>query len=293
MFYNPMSDLAKSPSLSNKLINMPSRILAVGFGSFAAVILFLAFRGADHFALYAIPPVILLAVTLTFGYQINWWWYSRFPPDIDEEGRRFLERFYRPYLRLGDEVRKSFRAKVVLFQMALEFREQGMEQRLPEDFKLIIAVSAVILTYREDNYLLPKFPVIVVYRGAFPSLQYPELFHASELYEEDGVLLFSAQHLMKGFAEPEKYYDIALHEWSRAFVLSYPDRPWPVPGEDVWDLLERVSGFGRAALQAYVNRPDLELLPAAIVHYIHFPEKFEEYLPELKAEIAKCLKTPV
>ncbi len=269
---------------------MPARILAVLFGLFAAAMLLLAFRGADYFALYAIPHVILLAVIMTFGHQINWWWYSRFPPDIDREGRRFLERFYRPYLRLGDEARREFRQKVALFQMALEFREQGMEQRLPEDFKLIVAVSAVILTYREDNFLLPKFPVIVVYRGSFPSPQYPELFHASELYAEDGVLLFSAQHLMKGFTEPEKYYDVALHEWARAFILSYPERPWPNPAEETWDLLERVSGFRKAALQAYVNRPDLELLPAAIVHCVHFPEKFEKYLPELKTAISKCLK---
>ncbi len=270
---------------------MPSRILAVAFGLFAAVMLLLAFRGADRFAIYAIPPVVLLALVFTFGYQINWWWYYRFPPDIDEEGRRFLERFYRPYLCLGDEVRKSFRQKVALFQMALEFREQGMEQRLPEDFKLIVAVSAVILTYRENNFLLPKFPVIVVYRGPFPSPQYPELFHASELFEEDGVLLFSAQHLMKGFTEPEKYYDIALHEWARAFMLSYPERPWPDLGEETWDLLERVSGFGKAGLQAYVNRPDLELLPVAIVHYVHYPAKFGEYLPELKTSIARCLES--
>ena len=269
---------------------MPSRILAAGFGLVAAVMLFLAFRGADHFALYAIPPVILLAVILTFGYQINWWWYHRFPPDLDEEGCRFLERFYRPYSRLEDKVRKSFREKVALFQMSLEFREQGIEERLPEDFKLIVAVSAVILTYREQDHLLPKFPVVVVYRGPFPSPQYPKLFHASELYEEDGVLLFSAQHLMKGFTEPDKYYDVGLHEWAHAFILSYPERPWPDLGEETWDLLEHVSGFGKAALQSYVNRPDLELLPAAVVHYIHFPEKFGKYLPELKAEIASCLE---
>jgi hypothetical protein len=268
---------------------MPSRILALFLGLIAAAMLFLGFRGEQQFAPYAVPPGVLLAIVLTFGDQINWWWYSRFPPDIDEGGRRFLERFYRPYLRLGDEARKIFRQKVALFQMSLDFREQGMEQRLPEDFRLIVAVSAVILTYREHDYLLPKFPVIVVYRGPFPSPQYPELFHASELYEEDGVLLFSAQHLMKGFTEPQKYYDVALHEWARAFILSYPGRRWPDPGEETWGLLERVSGFSKAALQSYVNRPDLELLPAAVVHYIHFPEKFGEYLPELSAAIAKCL----
>jgi hypothetical protein len=260
------------------------------FGSITAAMLFLGFRGEDHFASYAVPPGVLLAVILTFSHQVNWWWYRRFPPDIDEGGRRFLERFYRPYLRLEEEARRVFRQKVALFQMALEFREQGIEQRLPEDFKLIVAVSAVVLTYREDHFLLPKFPVIVVYKGPFPSLQYPELFHASELYEEDGVLLFSAQHLMKGFTEPERYYDIALHEWARAFILSYPERPWPEPGEETWYLLERVSGFGKAALQAYVNRPDLELLPVAMVHYVHFSERFGEYLPELKAGIDRCLK---
>ena len=269
---------------------MPSRILGILVGLFAAAMLYLTFRGEDRYAIYAIPPVILLAVILTLSHQINWWWYSRFPPDIEEEGRRFLERFYRPYQHLGEEARKEFRQKAALFRMALEFREQGMEQRIPEDFKLIVAVSAVVLTWKQEDFLLPKFPVVVVYRGPFPSPQYPELFHASELYEEDGVLLFSAQHLMKGFTEPERYYDIALHEWARAFILSYPDRPWPDPGEEIWGLLERVSGFGKTALQAYVNRPDLELLPAVIVHYLHFPEKFGEYLPDLKVSISRCLE---
>jgi hypothetical protein len=29
-----------------------------------------------------------------------------------------------------------------------------------------------------------------------------------------------------------------------------------------------------------VNRPDLELLPAMIVHYVHFSPAFESILPE-------------
>lgn len=258
---------------------VPSRLLALPFAVFTALMLYWAFRYSDRYAPYAIPSGIILAIILTFGYQINWWWYRRFPPDLPEEARRFLERFSLQYRNMLPRAQQEFRQKTALFLMTLEFKAQGFESSMPEEFKLIVASSAVTLTQRQENYLLPDFPVVVIYPGPFPSPQYPELFHASEIFEEDGVLIFSAAHLMKGFTEPERHYDVALHEWARVFVLAYRDKPWPVLEEDTWEQLARISGFTREALLRYVNRPDLELLPAAIVHFVHFPDRFAQLEP--------------
>lgn len=272
---------------------IPSRLLALPFGLFTLLMIYWAFRYSDRYAPYAIPSGVILAAILTFGNQINWWWYKRYPPDVPESARRFLEQFSEPYRRLWPKDQQTFRQKIALFQLTLEFKAQGFEQDMPEDFKLIVAASAVQLTYEQPDFLLPKFPVIVIYPGPFPSPQYPEDFHASEVYEEDGVLIFSAQHLIKGFTEPRHYYDVALHEWAHAFILTYPEKPWPAIGEETWELLTRMSGFGKEALIHYVNRKDLELMPAVIVHFVHFPQEFSALLPQMYEALKAIFSPPL
>jgi hypothetical protein len=260
---------------------MFSRIVAAPFVFLGLLFLYLAWEVDDRYALYLIPCALSLAIIFVFSPQIDWWWWKKRPPALDPHMRMLLVKYHTLYQTVPPAEKEKFRNRVALFMRANDFKSQGSDA-VPEDVKGVIAANAVHLTFGLEEFLFPKFETIVVYAHPFPSPQYPQKEHVSELYEEDGVLLFSAEQLMIGFSNPRKHYNIGMHEYAHAFVLSHPEVSWPDLGDQVWASLERISGFTKDYIDRWINRPDVELLPAAIVHYFTFPESFGAALPDLK-----------
>ena len=261
---------------------MPSRLLALPFGVGFFLFFYLAWSKDEAFAIYVIPCSIIVGLIYVFSPQIDWWWYKRNPPDLSDGIRRFFGERFSYYTRLPLLKKEPFRQKVAMFSLATDYKPMVMEV-VPEDVKAVISASAVQLTCGLDDFLLPAFENVVVYPHPFPSPQYPEHFHLSEIFEEDGVLLFSLEHLMKSFAEPTQYYAIGLHEYAKVFMLSYPDEPYPAFGDDIWEKLETISLFSKEAIENWINLPEIDPLPVSIAHFFVFPDRFKEVLPEVYA----------
>ncbi|WP_373553546.1 zinc-dependent peptidase [Haliscomenobacter sp.] len=263
-----------------------SRILALPFVIGMALAFYLALAKDPAYAMYVVPCVVVLAIIYIFSPQIDWFWYQRNPPTLPDKLRAFFEQHSFFYQQLqSEEDRQLFHRRVALFKIATDFKSPEEDTAVSEDLKVAVAASAVPLSFHLPDYLLPKFETVVVFAQAFHSPQYPHYIHASELFEEDGVLLFSAPHLMKGFMNPREYYDVALHEWVRAFVLSFPQLNWPVDDAQRWLAFPQISGFPAQAIQQWINRPDVELLPVTVVHYFHFPQQFKAVLPEVYGQL--------
>lgn len=260
---------------------MLSRLLAAPFAFAGLTFLYLAWEVNEGYSFFIIPCVVALSLIFVFSPQIDWFWYQKYPPKLDPPIHNILIQFHPFYQTLPAADKQKFRERVALFMFANDFKSQGADE-VPEDIKGAIAINAVHLTFGLEQFLFPKFETVVVYRHPFPSPQYPKHEHVSELYEEDGVLLFSADQLMQGLIQARSVYNIGLHEYAHAFVLSYPNAPWPILGEETWEQLQSMSGFDKNYIFKIINRPDVELLPATIVHYFVFPESFGAILPEIK-----------
>lgn len=272
---------------------MPARILAIPFILAALVFLYLTWEVDPGYSIYIAPPVILLALAYVLSPQINWWWYQRHPPELKPKLRMLLERHLPYYAQLAEPEKARFRKRMALYMEANDFRAQGMES-VPEDLKAVAAACAIQLTFGRKDFLLPKFENIFFYPHPFPSPQYPENFHASEIYEEDGVIIFSAEQLLPGFLQPFRYYNIGLHEYAKAFMASYPDLGYPRLPETIWDSLRPVSGFSKAKIHQWINLKDIDPQPVAIVHFLTFPQAFQSALPELYAEYSRLFnQSPV
>ena len=101
-----------------------------------------------------------------------------------------------------------------------------------------------------------------------------------EIFEEDGVLVFSLEHFMPGFLETKKYYHIGLHEYAKVFILSYPNKKYPDFGKDFWNKIEKINGLKREALEGFMGLKNIETLPIGIVYHFVFPEEFATVFPE-------------
>ncbi len=259
---------------------MLSRFVAFPFVFAALIFLYLTWEKDASWAMYIVPNVVALAVVYVFSPQIDWWWYNRNVPELDPHLRMILTKQHTFYSRLSEENKKRFRDRIVLYTKAVEFMPQAIPS-VPVDIQGIIAANIVHLTFGWKDYRLKKFEHIIVYPKPFPSPQYPENFHTSEIYPEDKVVMFAIQQLFPGTISPTKNYNIGLHEYARAFLYMYPDDRFPSFDESIWEKLEAISGFSKDYIFKHINRPDIDPLPVSICHFLIFPQRFQQLAPEV------------
>ena len=260
----------------------------IPFALMAALFLGLAWAVDDKYSIYFVPFLVVAALIFILSPQINWWWYSRNPPELSAELRGFLERCSGFYRRLSPVEQRRFRGRVAMFTMGADWEPLAFpEDSLPPDMQLAIATQAVTLTFGREQFLFDKFEKVIVFPRPFPTPEHP-YEHASELHEVDGCILFSAEQVMLGFVKPAQWYNVAMHEYAKAFVLKYPEEPWPgFSAENVWEHLETASGMSRAYVESVIGLAGVSALPVAIHHFFIFPERFVATFPEEQQVFAR------
>jgi len=292
-FYNHLGYCNRLTFADQKegLVKTQNRIMRQSFANFLAapfvggalLFLYLAWKDSDY-APGMIPFVVGAALVWAFAPQINWWWYRRRPPVLSPALRWLLERYCGFYRRLDQVGQQRFRERAVLFMMGTEWMPVAWpDEAVPPDVQLALTAQAVTLTFNRPAFLFDKFEKVIVYPLPFPSPEH-DYVHASELYAPDGCLLFSAEQLMAGFSQPGAMYNIGMHEYAKAFVLTYPDEGYPdFSADDVWDKLQACSQMTRAHIESVIGIPDVEPLPVAIHHYFMFPQQFRTSMPDTAA----------
>ena len=266
---------------------MLPRLLAFPLLVALGILFYISYFVNPEYAIYILPIVIALIALYVLQPQIDWWWYNRNLPDLEPPLQNLLEAKLPYYRNLSSDLKLRFRQRCALYMLANDFIPQG-PKFLPEDVKGLIAANVVQLTFGQKDYRLPKFERIVVYTIPFPSPQYPEQLHSSEMFEEDGVLLFTADHLVRGTVDSKHYFNIGLYEYSKVFRLSYPEFAYPRDGLD-WPVLEKISGFKLEKIKQYIGLSDIDILSVAMVYFFCFPKKFEEMLPAIAKQLQLIL----
>ncbi len=243
------------------------------------------FEGKDETAPWVIVPLLILTVVWVFTPQINWWWYLRHPPKVDSRIMSIVENspFYQG-LSVAEKAR--FGQRVFLITLGKNFMrpmpagaDKRVDQQVPPDLKAIVGAAIAQLTFGLKEFMLGKFENIIIYPHLFVTPQYPHQAHPSELFEEDGVLLFSADELVQGVVQPQHFFNIGLYEAARAFHRLYPEK-MPILPPSVWDNLKQI-GWGATEAAISLNLLEPDIFGVAAVNFWTFPEKMREEIPEL------------
>jgi hypothetical protein len=268
---------------------MFSRIILVVLATISVLLIYWGFiKDSDFYFRLSIPFVLMLATVYVLSPQINWWYYNKYPQELDRPIRHLINQQSKFYQGLSLEGKKRFRKRMSLFLMAHDF--QGMViEKVPEDIKAVVAANVVHLTFGLPDYLMKRFEKVIIYPNTFPSPQFPKHFHSSEIYAEDGVIMFSAQHLMKGFVQPEAYYNSGLHEAIQAFIVLNPNKNYPTLPEDIWKQLETISRYPVKSVKQWIGLEDVNPLVVSICHFLMFPTHFSKTLPQLFDSIKELL----
>ena len=240
------------------------------------VVLFLP-RTSNWVSIFIVPFILALALSYVFSPQIDWWWYQKHPPELSGSLGNLLLQHFKFYKNLSVENKKRFRHRTAMYMEARGFyaRRGNEDGNVPLDIKTMISANVVMMTFGRKDFILDKFERVFVYLQAFHSPNH-KYWHASELNEEDECFLFSGEHIMLSFRQPEKYYNVILHEYARAFQLTYPQFDYPNFDESMW------SGFGKEAIAKYTGIPEEEinLLGVSVNFFFNYPEKFKKLMPK-------------
>lgn len=259
---------------------MPAFRLAIPFILLLGLGVYLTLEVDTSWSLMMIAMVVILVSFYVLSPQINWWWWQHYPPDLPPEMAKFLAAKSPFYQQLSAEEQKEFRRRVFLFNEGSNYMPQVLES-IPLDVKVIIASVPVTMTFRQQDFLFSNFENIIIYPHPFPSPQYQAHFHASEIYEPDGVVMFCLEHVLRGFVDPQQYLNPAWYEYARVFQNTYPAYDYGDWSAVTWAHLQRVSGFSHEALQRWIGLPELDLTAMGIAFYFLFPRRFQEALPAL------------
>ena len=151
----------------NQYYSMFARRLSIPFVIWIIIVLIKIFV-YDTYGIgqWVIPPVIILTAIYVFSPQINWWWYQRHPPKIDEKLKRYLHISSPFYASLGEEDKVKFERRIFFYLEGNDFTGMNMDG-VPEDMKATIAIHPITMTFNQDSFMLSPFERIVLYKHPF------------------------------------------------------------------------------------------------------------------------------
>ncbi len=209
-------------------IHKISTLLYILIALIAAFILYYSSTIDRSYSLWILAPAIGMATVYVFTNLIDNWWWDRNPPKLDSKLIDWLKQYSVFYNGLSADDQSKFQIEMSVFMETNIFYIVGKDaESVPYDIKGIVSHEAVKLIHFLGRDSFKHINRIVLYKHAFPSpkLQY---LHTVESDMEDGVLIFSLEHLIPGLLSPHIYYNIAMH----GYLNILKDKPW----KDIWNI---------------------------------------------------------
>ncbi len=190
-----------------------SKLLSIPFAIGTLVFLYLTWTVDSNWSTWFLVAFLPLALLYIMSAEIDWWWYERNPPELEEPMAQLLEKGLPFYQNLDATGKKRFRNKVAMFIIGNAWVPQVWE-KVPRDVQVAIAAQAVIPLFDRPEWLYKKYETIVVHPKGFMSPNYP-FNHYSELHEPDACLIFSAEKALAPLLLSPKPPSVVLYEYAR------------------------------------------------------------------------------
>lgn len=260
------------------------------------VIIVLAYMAYNQYVLeqdmgYWLLAPIFVIVFLAISYPyIDYYYHTKYPIPLDDEITQWLKKYSPFYNSLSREDKEKYNYRMSLYLEAREFKSVGSEQKdMPEDIKAIIATNAIQMNFHKKDFLVGDFDRIFVYKHPFPSPKH-QFLHSVEAQGEDGVIIYSLEHLIPGITNPEVYYNIGMHAYVDAFTKVYTDAVYPWNLNAGWEDVEAISGLKKENILSTLGFDSVDMFVLLGTCYFTYPEAFEKRLPQLNEEMDKLFK---
>ncbi len=276
---------------------MPTFLLIAPVFLIGAILFFQA-PMTSTWVTWMVPFVFYCILVLIFKAQINFLWYSKFPPKLDKAAQAFLNQYFPYYRNLDEPLKRKFDARLTLFNHDKEYISKELPV-IPGDVMLLTAASAIQTTFGLNAYLLKHWGQIVLYRQPFHS-PHRQYFHSGEVHYDDGCVILAVDPMINGIQKPQNNYHIGLHQFGLAleyemkiekkdfFFLETNDF---LGSEDEFVMIElsKIRGWEDRFEQIYKDIPPEELFGVCVEHFFNAPKAFELHLPKMYQAIKGIL----
>lgn len=193
--------------------------------------------------------------------------------------------------------KKYFEHRVLNFVESFEFvSREGV--KITEEIKLLIAASAIKLTFGYRHYIFSSIDTIIVYPKDYFS-PFGNQQHRGETNPRYKVVVFSLQDFKEGIKIVDDNLNLGLHEFTHAMHFSFLSssnsssnhfkRHYSNLLEFMEDKTEQQKLMKAGYLREYAFENQFEFLAVLVEHFFETPDKFEQKLPELFFKIKKLL----
>ena len=225
--------------------------------------------------------VILGGSIMIFKKEVNLYVSKRNAQSLSEKETQYLKDNFQLLKHIPATKHPMFYRNVHLFILDKEIISQEPSERIYHPAVLLCGAYAAFFEMKKSTSRVPfpKIPVYVFYGHPFPSPQFPKELHISEYFEEDGALLFSVPHLIKGNEDPTRFLNTVLYESARVALTGLFD------SVDLPSLEElcKFGGFTIRKMEEYVglSRDHIDLKAFALSLYFSDVKRFTKTFPRL------------
>jgi len=265
-------------------IHKLSMIIAVPIVLVLIVIGYIAYT--DHTSsaiIYIVIPITFLVLIYLFSPQIDYWWFSRNPVELDDKLISMLNKVNPRYAVLSQEEKIEFNNQLFLFTEGRAYSAKGMEtdnDNVPYDIKMMISQIPTTMTFRRTEKDFKDWERIVLYKHPFPSPRY-KFLHTMETFAEDGIVILSLEHVEKAIVQRGEHYDVAWHAYAEAFIKSNPTENYPDLPKDVWDRIERICPQDKRTITNTLGFKEVDAMAVLINLYFNVETALRRELPQV------------
>lgn len=216
---------------------------------------------------------------------------------VPQRYREILQKYFPYYQTLSLENKAKFEKKVVRFIYEKEFIPRQVDE-VTTEAKVLIAASAVQLTFGLPNVYLSIFKRILVYPNDYYS-SITKRHHKGEVNPRFGIIVLSWQSFVDGYIYPNDSKNLGLHEMAHALRFENLIRSEDYPPFEA-DLLQQFDDFSHRVcndpefanqtfFRPYACTDEHEFFSVAVENFFERSELFKQQMPDLYAILVRLL----
>lgn len=240
-----------------------------------------------------------MAIFMLFVLPSYWLWngiWANYPPYLRAPYRQFLRElpFYR---RLQPKQKKSFERKVQRFINQKQFISRSKGLRIDHRKKVLIAGTAIELTFGFKRFDFAHFDKILVYSNDYYS-KISKRYHRGEV-DLRGYIVLSWAAFEEGNANRSDGINLGVHELAHAVKLEnkitnrnyrFISKPDYRLFHNAYKAFAATADEPGALLRSYGKTNIHEFFAVCCENFIERPQEFEDQMPELYALMCKMLR---
>lgn len=234
-------------------------------------------------------PLFFVGYATFHSVRYFYWYRIR---NLETESKQILQKHFSYYRDLPNSVKKNFENRVALFVRSKDwYGQEGL--LITHEMKILVAATAVQITFGFKFFQLPRFKKIFIYPKAYYSPG-SKRYHKGEVSPMGKIIRLSWDNFLKGFNIPNDGINLGLHEMTHAMSLENQFTRNGVSGFIKPRILRKWRNLAEFEIK-HIKREEKslfrdyaatnleEFLAVTVEVFFEQPDRFKEYHPQLFA----------